>query len=430
MAAIREETHVASGTSSPRFTWAEFALRLALAVALLLAVDGLARARVPVADPSFEAAYRLPQDGSLGRLEPFIRHIRQVRAENPMDLIVVFLGASPAYGVGIKDSADTFPAAFESAAASDTLAGRSGARRVRAYNLAANGLLLGDQYVIAKAVGDAADLVVVQLTYQTFDPRRSGSRMREPDLASMLHVGVNAKESRALGVERRTDTPLDLAIDQVIRSRWFALGARNDVASAVGLSDASDRLYRLASGMEPTETPLVGGAPSAGDPTTPDSADVGDAAATEQQPQIDGAVDPTTPFDELDPAMQMVAISRASENSRFDLNAGNPELGMLGRLAGYLRSDSTRAAFFLAPMDEEILSAYEVLDEQQYERNVRRIRSVLARSGFGLIDYHREPFLTSADFVDLTHTTASGGVLTGQRLWKDLRSTVESTPVR
>ncbi len=406
-----------SNEATRQVTWWEFGLRLALAVVLVAAFDMAARAEVPEPDREFDAAFRLPTDSSLDGLDAFVRHIRRTRSAHPDDLIVVFLGASPAYGVGIRHAERTFSAAFESAAASDT---PQGGHRLRAFNLGANGLLLGDQYVIAKAIGDAADLFVVQLTYQTFDPRRSLSKMREPDLPSMLHVEIDPEEARALDTERRTDTPLDRAVDDAFRDRWFALAHKDEIASALALTDAPTRLYRLAAGTPRASSPAEGAQDT-------------DAGVVGVQGDVTGAedsVDPTTPFDELDPALQMVAISRASESSDFELDAKNGELRMLERLARLLEARDRHAVFFLAPMNEEVISAYEVLDERRYERNVRHLRATVMRHGFELVDYHPKPFLTSAHFVDLTHTTDEGGTLTGQRLWQDLRHMVEDIPAR
>jgi hypothetical protein len=228
--------------------------------------------------------------------------------------------------------------------------------------------------------------------------------MREPNLPATLHVGLTRKEARALGVERRTETGIDRSIVDTLRRSWFTLAHKSAVLDSLSLSSPSKRLYTLVAGRAAAS-----------------SADTSSDAA------VEGA-DVTTPFDELDPALQMVAISRASENSRFTLTTRNAELEMLGRLARYLSSQHHRAVFFLAPMDEEILAAYEVLDETRYARNVRELQAAISANGYRLIDYHTTPFLTSADFVDLTHTTDSGGRATGARLWRDIRSSLESTP--
>ncbi len=228
-----------------RVSWLEFGLRLVLVAVLLVCVDAALQERVPATRVAYDSNFRLPKDASLDGIEPFVRSIRRVRAEHPNDAVVVFLGASPAYGIGIKDPGNTFSASFEKAA-SGTKTARGG--RIRAFNLAANGLLLGDQYVIAKAIGDAADLFVVQLTYQTFDPERSRSRMREPDLPAMLHVALGPREARVLGAERRTDTFVDRTIDETVRDRWYALRNQAEITSALKLADAPSRLYRLAAG--------------------------------------------------------------------------------------------------------------------------------------------------------------------------------------
>ncbi len=475
---IREELRVRPRDRFRATTWWEFGLRLLLAAVLLVALDTAARAVVIVAEPSFDSAYRLPEGAPMSDLAPLVSHIRDVHASRPRDVVVVFLGASPTYGIGIRGSENTFPASFEAAAADTPLAD---GRRVRAFNLAANGLLIGDQFVIAKALSDVVDAFVVQLTYQTFDPRRSDSNMRVPELPTILQVGITAEEARALGVGRRTDTPLDRAVDEIVRTRLYMLEHKGSILERFSLADVPRRLYAFLAGGPATENvasgdpqenttgmpistaersgeawqedatvpsqespqeeppveegttsddPLQGGPTDEGllvDDVSPEDEPSPDSGTQPDKPPEDPGdsalgTDPTVPFDELDPALQMVAIARASENSSFTLSADNRELQMLSRLAGYLRSNDKPAVFFFAPMDEDILKAYEVLDERRYQGNVDLLRETLSQSGYGLLDYHSSPFLTSADFVDLTHTTDSGGKRVGRRLWQDART--------
>jgi hypothetical protein len=380
-------------------TWREFVLRCALVIALLFGVDAFARATVPLDSLRYDESYRLSEADSLEALPDYVDHIRAMRRRYPNDRIVVFLGASPTYGVGIRDPRNTFPAALASAAASDAT---TPGQRVRVFNLASNGLLIADQYYIAQAIGDAADAFYVQLTYQTFDPGPLASvPIRYPELPRRLGVSVTAEDARTLGLERHTSTSLDRGIASAVRSNWFALRAKDRLASRLLGESPERRLYAIAAGGAAVDTADAGAAAASGpEQTTPS----------------------TTPFDELDPALQMVAIARASENSRFALRKDNSELVMLKRLAGFLKSRDRHAVFFFAPMNEEILSAYEALDEKAYSKNTQKVRTAIEAVGFPLLDYHSKPFLSSADFVDLTHTTDEGGRLTGERLWTDTRA--------
>ena len=92
---------------------------------------------------------------------------------------MAFLGASPTWGYRIKDAANTYPYAFAAAA-------RKQGVDVAAANLAANGQLVGDEYLMSKAVAAKSDVVFVQLTYHMFDPAYAqGAQVRYPEIANL-----------------------------------------------------------------------------------------------------------------------------------------------------------------------------------------------------------------------------------------------------
>ncbi len=186
-----EEQRVRVG---PALSWWRLAFRFVLLAAALWGVDAIV-ARTLVPDATYTRSYRLPVALPTASIADYVESIHSSSLSEKGGPIVAFVGASPTWGHRIKESANTYPYAFQSAA---SRAGLS----TRTFNLASNGQFVADEYFIAKKVADDSDVVFVQLTYHTFNPAaREGSVMRYPELPRLLGMSLDTTEAAYLGTK-------------------------------------------------------------------------------------------------------------------------------------------------------------------------------------------------------------------------------------
>ncbi len=375
-----------------RVTWPRLLLRAVVFVAALLLVDAAVGTSLP--PPAvYGRDYRLPRNLPTASLPAYASAIDAAGQSSAAGPVVLFLGASPTWGHRIAESRDTFPYAFRSAAASSGV-------QLRSFNLACNGQFTGDEYVIARRLADDADVVFVELTYHTFNPKaRSGRVIRYAELPRLLGVQLAPRDSRLLGLESRNAPGPLSAAEASLGRRWLLWRER----------DALDRR-------------LVGGRPrdslaTAVERTLGTKKRSGAESAIETADAVD---DGFAAFDALDPARQMTVIARYAESSSFEISRGDPEVVLLGRLAGMLAAKGKKAVFYMTPLNRRLLEEYELIDAKQYARNVRVLRDAVETSGFDLLDYNVGPDVVPArDFADISHTTDAGGRMVGALLFRD-----------
>ncbi|MFA5843938.1 MAG: hypothetical protein WC971_03810 [Coriobacteriia bacterium] len=356
--------------------------RVALCLVFLALLDAAVVRTVPPSG-AFERDYRLPPGGEIGSLPAYADHIERMRADGATPT-VVFIGASPTWGHGIRDAADTFPYAFERAAR------REGTPGAKAYNVSGDGWLPADEgYVLARLAG-AGDAFVVQLTYHTFSPAaREPSPIREPGLPEALGVPVTSADAAALGLRPTPGIDLGAALRSWMRRRWALYRERDLIVRRVLGDGPERRLFRAWESARGAQTQ-------------------GSVASQ----------DGVAAFDSLPPARQMVVVARYARRSSFRARPGDVEVVSLRRMADLLRRHDKRAVFFVSPMNEDVIAAYKLIGPGRYAANLDVIRAAVGPD-FPVLDYHDRPFLTSEDFSDISHTTAEGGRLTGERLWRD-----------
>lgn len=366
------------------------AFRIVAALALLAAVD-VAVGRTLAPASVYLHAYRLPSKLPSASLPGYIESIDASARSRQGGPIVIFLGASPTYGHRTKDAANTYPYAFQASAEASGWPSRT-------FNLASNGQFAADEYVIGTRLVDDADVVFVQLTYHTFNPKaRSGAAIRYRELPRLLGVRLGAPEAALLGV---TPSPGDDAVsraDAAVGRHWLLWRER----------DALDR--RLFGGKP--QTLLARTAPSQLTRLSPEAASPDDGFAS---------------FESLDPGRQMIVISRYAENASFVIDRSDPEVQFLRALADELAAERKKAVFFVAPLNRQLLEDYELIDLEQYATNVAVLRSTIERDGFPLVDYNIGPdVIESRFFADISHTTDEGGRRVGALLWRDSRAYLE-----
>jgi hypothetical protein len=371
-----------------RVTVGRLVLRLVLAALVLVALDA-AVARTLTPNAAFEDAYRLPQVLPTASLADFAQSIHDASLQHSGGPIVAFLGASPTWGYRIKDPHSTFPAAFQSTGA------RAGWPN-RTYNLASNGQFAADEYVVAKRVSQDADIVFIQLTYHTFNPKaRNGAILRFPELPQVLGVDVSPAEGRLLGVAPSASTNVTTRAEKLLNAYWLLWRER----------DALDR--RLFGGRPQA---LISGAKS-----TPAS------SLTSLPPDAESA-DASVRFDQLPIGKRIVAITRYSDNSSFRISPDDAQVVSVGELSKLLATRNKKAVFWIAPFNREVVDEYELINQAQYRSNVAVLRAAVASAGAGFpfLDYNSGPMaLPSSQFADISHTTDAGGRAVGQMLYRN-----------
>lgn len=373
-------------------------LRIVVCVLALVALDRvIAPSFAPPA--TYLRDYRLPRTAPTTALADYVGAIELAARVPERSPIAVFLGASPTYGHRIKDARNTFPYAYESAAAS---AGVS----VQAFNVAANGQFVADYFVLAKRLIGSADIVFVQLTYHTFSPAgRSGLGIRYRELPGILGVPLTPGDAGLLGLRASGNAPEPaLAAPAAIGgtlSRWWTLWRERDLIDRrVFGGHPRNALSLLVAGL-----------------TAPAAASVATAITTLPE---DAAGDGFSSFDELDPGEQMVVVARYAEESSFDIDPADSEVVLLDKLASDIAAAHKRAVFFMGPLNREVVDSYGLIDAKQYARNIAILRTTVGRHGFSLVDHNMDKdALPGVDFADISHTTDAGGAAFGRMLLRD-----------
>jgi hypothetical protein len=388
-------------SASRRLPWWRLAVRVGVCAVALLAVDAaIARTLPPPA--TYLEAYRLPRKmptASLADYADAVEAFARGRAgagaregERPPTTIeesapvVLFLGASPTWGHRVADPRYTFPYSFTGAAAADGYA-------VRAFNLASNGQLLGDQYLIAKRLAPAADIVFVQLTYHTFNPSaRDGKVVRSPELPNLLDVSLSPAEIGLLRLDPARVSGPEAAADRFLRRHWLLWRERDALDRDIFGGRPQDVLASAVAGWR------------------------GEVVTSDEDPPTDGFAD----FDSLEPEQQMIVVSQYSENSDFALVASDPQVAVLARLAEVLKSQGKRAVFFVSPLNMRLIREYGLIDPVQYASNLAVLERAVAGAGFPFIDLNADPeALPRTAFADISHTTDAGARVVGALLWRE-----------
>lgn len=380
-----------------RFRVRRLIIRVVVCVLALVALD---RIITPYFAPpaAYLEDYRLPRTAPTAVLADYVGAIDLAARVPDHAPIAVFLGASPTFGHRIQDARNTFPYAYAAASASAGIP-------VTAFNLASNGQFVGDYYVLAKRLAADADIVFVQLTYHTFSSTaRGGLHVRYPELPQVLGVSLTAEEAGLLGLqagEVPASTPVASAALGGVLSRWWTLWRERDLIDR-RLFGGSPRDALAAFVARATGTATASVAASV--TTLPD----------------DAANDGFASFDALDPGQQMVVLARYAEDSSFTIDPADGELVLLDRLAAELASAHKKAVFYMGPLNQEVITFYQLIDPAQYKRNVDLLRATVAKHGYTLIDHNTDASaLPRADFADISHTTDAGGAAFGSLLFTD-----------
>ena len=101
----------------------------------------------------------------------------------------------------------------------------------------------------------------------------------------------------------------------------------------------------------------------------------------------------------------------------FELADDNLEWHFLKRMLAQLKAAGKPAVIFIAPINAEALSFYEVMDWKQYARNIAKIKASVEAEGFAFVDINRSGPLPEDLFADISHTLDAGGQAFGPRLW-------------
>jgi hypothetical protein len=371
-------------------------VRLCAMIATLIAIDLLLAAYLgPKHD--YNADWRLPRGQSMSALPGYVEHIESLPRDSRRP-VVLFLGASPTWGEMNSDRHHTYPADFARAA-------HSAGIDARVYNLGANGELVADQYFIAARLASHSDLLAVQLTYHTFNPRaRTSGAQRFPELPRILGEAVGSQVASTLAIARTRPLNLSGSVDRLLDDHWLLYGDGEELTTRIFGRPIRNELY--ARWQKATHT-----AP----------------ARTPQLPHLPRNVS----FDELDPSRQTAIVERYADVADFRINRGDSELRMLELLCERLERGRTHAVFFISPLDVAALSDFQVFNRHQYDANVALIRAVVEKHGLTFIDWNQpRRELPRTAFADLTHTTDAGSALLARRLYKALAPLLAATEKR
>ncbi len=361
-------------------------LRVAVVLLVLLAFDLWAGRALEGGD--FAGAYRMPLELPTTKLPGYVHAIDRRSATG--GIRAAFLGASPTWGYRIKRPENTFPYAFASAAT-------KGGSKVSAANLAANGLLVGDQYLLAQAVAPGSDVVFVQLTYHMFDPRyEKGRVVRYPEIAELPGVRVSESQARLLGVPAKSAKPVGTQLDRVLFDSWTVYRERSAIADKLFGGMPEERLFDTWRRRSGTAT----------EADTPRALTPANEFAS---------------FDSLDPEKQMIVVAQYAENASFTVSPASRQVRTLRSLVELLKAQDKKAVFFVAPLNREIVDYYALIDRTQYLANSKALGDAVRSAGFPFIDYNaaETPVFPGSYFADIDHTTDEGGRAVGARLWAD-----------
>ena len=381
-------------------------VRLATILAVLFAADVLAARQL--GHGAFNAHYRVPDELSASWLPGYVHYLdrewgRSWNDSASPDIRVAFIGSSPTWGYRIKAAENTYPYAFASAAASAGVP-------VSAANLASNGQLIGDGYLIAKRIAPQADVVFVQLTYHTFNPAFvPRSPVRFPEIAKLPGLALSRSESNLLRVASTKHAGVGAGVGGAIAARSTLYRERDAlVAKLIGetpeqrLFDSWDRRFGKASRDKE------------GDLATEDLFAGAEFAA----------------FDQLEPEQQMIVVSQYAANSSFKVDPNGAHMKTLRALARLLREQKVKAVFYMAPMNRDVIDSYMLIDREQYLANSKAIGNAVRAAGFPYIDYNAADALVFPPeyFADIDHTTDAGGQAVGKRLFKDTSAYLRGEP--
>lgn len=358
-------------------------VRLCAMVVTLIAIDLLLSAYLGP-EHHYDADWRLPREQSMSALPGYVEHIESLPRDSRRPK-VLFLGASPTWGEMNSDRHHTYPAGFERVA-------HNAGTDARVFNLGANGELVADQYFIASRLASHSNLLAVQLTYHTFNPRaRTSGKQRFPELPRILGEAVGPEVANTLAISRTRPLNLSGSFDHLIGEHWLLYGEREELTMWIFGRPVRNELF--ARWQKATHT------------------------APARAPQV-ARLRKNVPFDELDPSRQTAIVERYADVADFRIKPGNSELRMLELLCERLEHKGVHAAFFISPLDLAALRDFEVFDRQQYDANVALIRAVVEKHGLTMIDWNQPQHeLPRTSFADLTHTTDAGSALLARRLY-------------
>lgn len=363
-----------------------FLRQLFIFILITFCLNGWATIALPDLDTPFQSQYRLPLDQESLLLPYYVRFIHQQSEQGKHNII--FLGASPTYGVNIKDPKNTYPYAYEQA----LLKSKLSLPKLAFYNVSSKGFLLSDQFFLLKNLIDAGDLFFIQLNYHTFSPAIIGNtKLRYPELPGKLAVTVTAAESQLSGLPTSPTLNLDSPLRSWLSQHWFfyreadrialnIFGNLPDIALHHQFQQAILGKSELPS-LEETDSPLMDKAP----------------------------------------AQQAVVIKRYRETSQFQLKPDNRELVFLKKTLDLLKTHHKQAIFFMAPINIEALNYFEALNWDEYRRNTSLITQTIEDFQFPYFDKNLENPLTSEYFFDISHTLDPGGVYFGQFLFEQTK---------
>jgi hypothetical protein len=364
--------------------------RFAVMLIVLVAVDLVVSATFAAED--YENDWRMPRALPTSRIVQFIAHIERPSAADTAP-VVAFLGASPTWGDAVREDRETVSAAYRRAATADD-------QRLRAYNLASNGQLLGDAYFIAQRVADDTNLLMVQLTYHGFNGAwREGAARRYPELSDLLGVPIDDELAVVLGTEPAHRPDLTGTADRWLQRRWALYGMRDAIAGEVLGATPERRLFQR---WETLASPEFAG----------------------EEERIPSG----EPFEMLEPDEQMIVLDEFAAAGEFQVDPDDSEVLMLERLASDLAESGTRTVFYISPLNVEALESFDLFDRELYEENVGPLREIVESRGHLFLDLNEDARIPASAFADINHTTAEGSELVAAELWRLTRNLIEVAP--
>ncbi len=360
-----------------------------LACLISLAVVDAVAVRAAGPGPRIDSDWRAPAELPSAALPAAMRTLDRTGA--PDTPVVAFTGASPAWGDGLADGSQTLPAVW-ARLARDQAANRD-REAPRVVNLAFNGQLVADTGTIARAAARRADVVFVQVTYRTFSPKaRQGATRRFPELPRLLAEPVRPAEAVATHTRRTPSPDVTGSVDRALRRVWRLYDLRDTLAARFLGAAPDERLRR--------------------------------AWEDATLPPVDEERSPAGTFEDLPPDEQTLLAEEWATDADFELASGDTELAALDALAADLAAADATAVVYLAPVNTDALEAFGYLDRAGYDRNVAVIRRAVERHGLRFIDLNHAHAWRSADFIDISHTTAAATATAARVLWNETSSTV------
>lgn len=334
----------------------------------------------PLAD--FDSAYQFPQSSVLG-VNNYLGYIR----ESSHGVKVVFLGDSTVGGF-LEGFQTALPFFYEQQ-------WKERNEAVKVYNLGLSAARPADMYLLLKEIIDEFDFVIIGVHFRFFLRRdlESGA-LAYPDLIRFLPSITKADVSQ-LGQGEMIPSFLARQIDRLLFNYWQFYRWRGLLKLILFKGEPRDFLFNQYKNMLQW-------------------------LRTGQRQNGKVQFGKAIPFDELSEDEKEFNVNYAREYYRFvGIDDGNPSLIYLNKIADLLAAKKKKAFIYMVPLSRDLLDKYQLMDWEQYQSLVMRIKALINSDDTKFVDYNDNSLLARQYYYNFDHLTKQGNEQFAHILFKD-----------